>query len=271
MSDWWSQTLALMQSETATTILRVSILLIAGLVLAKIVSGSLTRLVARRFSGHQAMIAQRASFYLIIALFLISALHQLGFNLGVLLGAAGIFSVAIGFASQTSASNLISGLFLIGERSFSVGDVIRVGNTSGEVLSIDPLSVKLRTFDNLYVRIPNEHMIKSEVTTLTRYPIRRIDLAFAVGYKEDIARVRQLLFEIAERNPLCLEEPKPLFVFSGFGDTVINLQFSLWTRRENVLDLQNSIQEEIKLSFEAADVPIQKAAPPAPPTPVKSI
>lgn len=56
--------------------------------------------------------------------------------------------------------------FLLVERPFSVGDVIRVGSTSGEVLSIDLLSLKIRTFENLYVRIPNETIIKSEVTTL---------------------------------------------------------------------------------------------------------
>jgi hypothetical protein len=88
------------------------------------------------------------------------ALHQAGLKLGVLPGAAGILTVAIGFASQTSASNLISGLFVIAERPFVVGDIIRVAETTGEVLSVDLLSVKIRTFDNLYVRIPNEGIIR---------------------------------------------------------------------------------------------------------------
>ena len=202
------------------------------------------------------MIVSRAVYYLLLGLFLVSALHELGFSLSILMGAAGILSVAVGFASQTSASNLISGLFLIVERPFSVGDVITLGNTTGEVLSIDLLSVKLRTFDNLYVRIPNETVIKSEVTTLTKFPIRRIDLQLGVAYKEDISKVRDLLFEIAENNPLSLEEPKPLFIFLGFGDSSINLQFSVWAKRENFLDLKNSIQTEIKTAFEQAGVEI---------------
>ncbi|HSP00724.1 MAG TPA: mechanosensitive ion channel family protein, partial [Thioalkalivibrio sp.] len=160
------------------------------------------------------------------------------------------------FASQTSASNLISGLFLIGEGPFGTGDVIKVGETTGEVLSVDLLSVKLRTFDNLFVRIPNETLIKSEVTTLTRFPIRRFDLQVGVAYKEDIERVRKVLMDVADRNTLCLDEPKPLFIFNGFGDSSVNIQFSVWARRENFLDLRNSLQIEIKKAFDAEGIEI---------------
>ncbi|RXM22074.1 mechanosensitive ion channel, partial [Citrobacter sp. AAK_AS5] len=90
-------------------------------------------------------------------------------------------------------SNLISGLFLVMERPFVVGDVITVDDVTGEVLTIDMLSTKLRTFDNLYVRMPNETIIKSRVTNLTHFPIRRIDLRLGVAYREDLARVRAVL------------------------------------------------------------------------------
>ncbi|MFT6270035.1 MAG: small-conductance mechanosensitive channel [Alphaproteobacteria bacterium] len=134
-------------------------------------------------------------------------MKELGFDLSVVLGAAGIFSVAIGFASQTSASNLISGLFLMMERPFSVGDIIRVESTTGEVISIDLLSVKIRTFDNLFVRIPNESRIKTQVTTLTRFPIRRADLQIGIAYKEDIERVKEILNNVATKPiPILINE-----------------------------------------------------------------
>ncbi|WP_429885783.1 mechanosensitive ion channel family protein [Geoalkalibacter halelectricus] len=236
--------------------LRALLFLVVGFLLARFVSRLVQRLTTRRFSVHHAALFRRAAFYLILGLFLASALRELGFSLGVLLGAAGVLSVAIGFASQTSASNLISGLFLIGERPFSTGDMIRVGNTTGEVLSVDLLSVKLRTFDNLYVRIPNETLIKTEVTTLTRFPIRRFDLQVGVAYKEDIERVRKVLMEVADKNPLCLDEPKPLFIFNGFGDSSLNIQFSVWAKRENFLELRNSMQLSIKRAFDEAGIEI---------------
>lgn len=243
-------------TERALGILRAVILLLLGFLAASIAARLPRRLMGRHFSAHHVMLVRRVVYYGILALFFASALRELGFSLSVLLGAAGVLSVAIGFASQTSASNLISGLFLIAERPFSIGDTISVGGTTGEVLSIDLLSVKLRTPENLYVRIPNEQLIKSAVTTLTRFPIRRLDLKIGVAYKEDISRVRNVLLGLAERNPLCLDEPRPQFAFTGFGDSALDIQFSVWARRERYGDLRDSLQEEIKRAFDEAGIDI---------------
>ncbi|HEX7038345.1 MAG TPA: mechanosensitive ion channel family protein [Pseudomonadales bacterium] len=237
-------------------LIRAALILIVGLLLAPLAGRLVVRGLGQRFSVHHTQLARRLVFYAVLALFLASALRELGFSLAVLMGAAGVLTVAIGFASQTSASNLISGLFLIGERPFEVGDTIQVGGTTGEVLSIDALSVKLRTFDNLYVRIPNESLIKSEVVNLTRFPIRRLDLKLGVAYSEDINRVRDVLLAVAERNPLCLDEPAPLFIFQGFGESALELQLSLWAQRQNFLALRNSVTAEIKAAFDAAGIEI---------------
>lgn len=235
---------------------RAGLLVILGLIIAPLVSRLATRALRPRLGTHVLQLLRRIIFYGVLALFLASALRELGFSLAVLMGAAGVLTVAIGFASQTTASNLISGLFLIGERSFEVGEIIKVGQTTGEVLSIDALSVKLRTMDNLYVRIPNETLIKSEVTTLNRFPIRRFDLAVGVAYKEDLDQVREVLMQVAEANPHCLDEPAPLFIFTGFGDSALNIQFSVWARRENFLTLRNTISADIKKAFDSAGIEI---------------
>ena len=179
------------------TAIRAILLIILGYIVGRITSAAIARLLQNEMSSHGIQLLKRAVFYGIFGLLIISALKEFGFDLSVVLGAAGILTIAIGFASQTSASNLISGLFLMIERPFSITDVIRVGSTTGEVISIDLLSVKLRTYDNLFVRIPNETMIKSEVTTITKFPIRRADLLVGVAYKENIEKVKELLAEVA--------------------------------------------------------------------------
>lgn len=256
MQEFWTTLLDFFSSERALDIARAIILILVGLVLARLFSASLVRVFAKQADAHQKMLVRRVAFYLVAGLFVVSALVELGFNFGVLLGAAGILTVALGFASQTSASNIISGLFLLGEKAFAVGDVIRIGTTTGEVLSIDLLSVKLRTFDNLYVRVANENLIKSEITNLTRFPIRRVDLQIGVAYKEDLERVFAVLTEVADRNPLCLEEPNPQFIFQGYGESSLNFQFSVWALRENFLALKNAIHLEIKEAFDAAGIEI---------------
>lgn len=256
MNDLWEQFQSYVTIEQSLSLVRAILLLAAGFVVAKLLAGMARRLAAGRLEMAQEILLRRATYYLVLSLFIVASLHQLGFNLGVLLGAAGVLSVAIGFASQTSASNLVSGLFLIAERPFQIGDVIQVEGTTGEVLAIDLLSVKLRTFDNLYVRIPNETLIKTEVRTLTKLPIRRLDLQLGVAYKENLERVRDLLFEVADRNPICLDEPKPLFIMQKYGDSAIEFQFSAWTLQENFLELRTGLQLQIKTAFDEQGIEI---------------
>lgn len=243
----------LVEQRHVLTGMRAVLLLLTGLLVSHLLARFTVKL-AKSMTTHHQVLLKRLVYWLVLSLFLASVLKQLGFSLSVLLGAAGVLTVAIGFASQTSASNLISGLFLIGEKPFQLGDIIKVGETTGEVLSIDLLSVKLRTFDNLFVRIPNESLIKTQMTNMTRFPIRRFDLQVGVAYKENIKHVRELLLSVADNNPLSLDEPAPLFVFNGFGDSSLNIQFSVWTKRENFRDLRNSLQEEVKNAFDAAGI-----------------
>jgi len=255
LEQWWTLALDYVTGPQAANLLRAVVKIGLGLLLGRLAGNGVARLFGRE-DPQRIMILRRVTFYGIAGLFAASALMELGFDLGVLLGAAGILTVAIGFASQTSASNVISGLFLLGERPFAVGDVIRVNGTTGEVLSVDLLSVKLRTFDNLFVRIPNETMIKSEVTNLRRFPIRRVDLMVGVAYKEDLRKVRDVLMEVADRNPVCLEEPAPIIIFQGYGDSSINHQFSVWAATDNFLELRNSIPVDIKEAFDEHGIEI---------------
>lgn len=236
-------------------LLQAILLIVLGYVLARLAR----RLVAHLTQGarpQSSLLAQRATAYLIFGIFLVSGLRELGFDFTVILGAAGILTAAAAFASQTSASNIISGLFLGLERSVEIGEIITVNGITGEVLSIDLLSTRLRTFDNLLVRVPNETMVKAEITNLGRFPIRRFDLQVGVAYREDLAKVRRILEAVADRNPLCLEEPKPLIIAQGYGASSIDFQLSVWSRRENYLDLRNQIHQEVKEAFDREGIEI---------------
>ncbi len=256
MSDWSLGFGDMITAERLLLTARVLLTFVVGLVLARLLAAGAFRLFGRRLTPQGAMLLRRAVFYSLLALVVVSVLRQLGFQLGVLLGAAGVLTVAVGFASQTSASNLISGLFLIAEHPFVVGDIVRIDDVTGEVLSVDLLSVKIRTFDNLYVRVPNETIIKTRITNLTHFPIRRIDIQMGVAYKEDMGKVRDILLDLADLNPLILDEPEPLFIFNGFGDSALTFQFSVWAARENFLEARTGLQLAIKDAFDAAGVEI---------------
>ena len=247
---------AWLDGDSWVPLLQALVILGLGILLARIAGTAVRRFVQGRANAQQAMIAHRVAFHGVLTVAVIAALRQLGFDLSVLLGAAGILTVAVGFASQTSASNLISGLFLLGEQPFVVGDVIKVGDTTGEVVSLDLLSMTLRTFDNLAVRIPNETLLKSEITNFTRYPIRRVDVQLGVGYGEDLGRVRRVLDEVAAALPLCLDEPRPVFVVRGFADSAVDLLYCVWARRDAYLDVANGIRQGIHEAFRREGIEI---------------
>ncbi|HJK94924.1 MAG TPA: mechanosensitive ion channel family protein [Polyangiaceae bacterium LLY-WYZ-15_(1-7)] len=254
IDELWNAAQSWIASGGWKSFLRAGALLVFGALVAKLVSATLARTLSARLDAQRAMLLRRGTFYPILLLSLFAALRELGLDLSVFLGAAGIVTVAIGFASQTSASNLISGLFLIGEGAFSVGDTIQVGEVFGEVLSIDLMSVKVRTFDNLYVRIPNETMVKANVTNLSRFALRRADLVIRVGYGTNLDRLRALLEEVADAEPRALTEPKPLIFVQEFEPTGVRVQFSVWMRREVFIEVRARLQAAVRTKLDEAGI-----------------
>ncbi len=232
--------------------------LLAGSFLARRGSTAVGRL--QQLDSQQRMLLGKIVHYGIFSLAIVAALSQLGVDIKVLLGAAGVITVAVGFAAQTSASNLISGLFLMVERPFVVGDVIAVGDPKngvmGEVMSIDLLSSKIRTFSNLMIRVPNESLVKANIHNYSYFPLRRLDFNFGVALTANLSRVEALMRQAATSHPLCLEDPQPVFVVNGFGDFSISLQFQVWTMAANMGALQNELYRDIKIALDRAGVDI---------------
>jgi len=245
-----------MEGLSVYLFLRLFVLLVLGAFLVVWLAKTVKNRVAKKYSAQQGLIISKVILYTGFSLIIITVLRELGFKLSTVLGAAGIVGIAIGFASQTSVSNIISGFFLIAEKPFEVNDIISVGGTTGIVLSIDMLSVKLRTFDNKYVRIPNETLIKTEVTTITRFPVRRVDISVGIAYKESIARAREILIKTARDEPLCLNEPKPMVLVTGFGSSSVDLLLLAWSEKGDWLEVKNRLYEAVKVRFDEEGIEI---------------
>lgn len=239
-----------------------SILLGAVLILVvfRVLRVIVSRAIKKTLPEQKAQLVKKAIQYTGWTIAVVSVLESMGVNLSALLGAAGIAGIAIGFAAQTSVSNLISGIFLISERPFQIGDVIEVGNISGIIMSIDLLSIKLQTFDNRFVRIPNESIIKSNVINNTRFPIRRLDVWVSVSYNSDLKKVTETLKDIASKNLYALDNPEPLIYIDKFDTSGINILFGVWFEQSKLVDLRNSIIMDIHTRFaeEGIEIPYPK-------------
>ena len=150
----------------------------------------------------------------------------------------------------------MSGFFLVSEKSFEIGDIVRLGERVGTVYSIDLLSIKIRTFDNLLIRVPNQTVISTELTNITRFPVRRMDFQISVAYKEDLPKVNEILLQICRENPLCLDEPEPLILFQKFGNSGIEILLGVWFEKLNFVEIKNSMFKAIKKKFDEEGIEI---------------
>jgi small-conductance mechanosensitive channel len=243
-------------SETLTSILRSGAYLLVGLIVIRLIIFIFRRITANKVSQQSRMIVDKVISYSGVTVLLMVILSELGVNLTAILGAAGVLGIVIGVASQKSLGNMVSGLFLLSEKSFEIGDVLMIDDKFGIVQDVDLLSLKIRTFDNKLIRIPNETLISTMVTNITKYPIRRVDLNFSVAYGSDLERAEETLRKVALDNPLVLNEPEPLFLLQNLGDNGISLLFGFWCLKDDFVDARNSTIREILAQLKVAGIQV---------------
>ncbi len=243
-------------AETVEKLIRIGIILIVGIVILTIISTVIKKVLPAKMSQQRQMLIKRFVSYTGVVILFLIIVSEMKINLTAIFGAAGVIGIVIGVASQTSIGNIVSGFFLVSEKPFEIGDLIRIGDKTGTVYSIDLLSIKIKTLDNLLLRIPNQTVISSEVINVTKFPIRRMDFDISVAYKEDLEKVKTVLERVVKQNPLCLDEPEPLITFKTFGPSGINILLGVWFEKANFLKVKNSVFQEIKLAFEAEGIEI---------------
>ncbi len=140
---------------TIESLLFFTLILVIGVLIARIVSINVRRALSERLPVNERELLTKLVYYGIVILAFLAALPQLNVDLSGLLVAGGIAGIVIGFASQSVISNLISGLFLMFERPIQIGDNINVSDVTGSVEDIRVLSTVIKTFDGIYIRIPN--------------------------------------------------------------------------------------------------------------------
>lgn len=237
-------------------IVRALVTVLAGVIAARVLGKIVDRAAKRNLDKHNAALLRKITTYAVLSASLLVALSTLGIKLSGLLAAAGLLTVALGFAAQTSVSNIISGFFLLMEKPFEVGDVVDIEGNVGVVLSLDLLSTKLRTFDNLFVRIPNENILKKSVKTFSKYQVRRIDIKFSIAYKEKITEAKEVVRDFLKSSSLVLEDPRPLIITRTLGDSGVDFVAKVWIDRTKLLEARDSVTAGIKKALDEAGIEI---------------
>ncbi|WP_149738222.1 mechanosensitive ion channel family protein [Rhizobium sp. RU20A] len=157
--------------------------------------------------------------YLGVGLAGLVAISAAGIDLSSLALVAGALSLGVGFGLQNIVSNFVSGLILLVERPFKVGDWVTTGTTEGFVKRISVRATEIETFQRQSIMVPNSLFINAPVGNWThRNRLGRADIAVTVGYDANPRRILEILADIADKQPQVLKNPAPMTVFAGFGD-----------------------------------------------------
>ncbi len=201
----------------------------------------------------------RTIYYTIWFLGILVILQELfNITLGSLLVAGGITGIVVGLAAQTVLSNMFSGIFMYFDRPLKVGDSIELPEfgISGVVTDIHVISTRIRTWDGLYVRIPNEKLFNTTIRNLKANVARRIEYEIGISYSSDIQKAREIILEVAHKHPYALEEPSPEVFVKEYGSSSINLSVRVWAPSAVWWDVRTSLLEEIKKRFDEEGIEI---------------
>jgi small-conductance mechanosensitive channel len=221
-----------------------------------VVKRLIKRFVFKKLKPQTATIIMKVIRYSFFVLVVIYVLEIFNINLSALFGAAGIAGVAIGFASQTSMSNVISGFFVLTDHALKVGDFITVDEISGTVDTITMLSVKVKTSDGRIVRIPNETIINAKLQNVSSHPTRRFDVVVSVSYDTDLRKALEILGTIPAKCPLVLADPQPIVFCTSFGASGIDITLGVWLNNSDLLAVRNQVFVAIKETFDSAGISI---------------
>jgi potassium efflux system protein len=168
--------------------------------------------------------------YVFIALGFLLGLGVLGLDLTKVTILAGAFGVGIGFGLQSVVNNFVSGLILLFERPFHVGDTVQVGEVVGDVTRVGMRASTVRTSQGAEIIVPNAQFVTERLTNWTLSDrLRRIELPVGVNYGAPPKKVIELLEAVARAHPGVLPAPAPKAFFTGFGDSAINFELRAWT------------------------------------------
>lgn len=167
--------------------------------------------------------------YLSIAMGILFSLDNLGVSINSLVAIGAVLMVGIGFGLQNIAQNFISGIIILIERPIKVGDIIRVGSSSGRVIDIRVRSSIIQTRDEVSIILPNSKLISEEVIS-DSYSGQRIRQHVHVGvaYGTDVEKVKLLLCQSAESHEKVLKDPPPNAIFENFGDSSLDFDLRFW-------------------------------------------
>ena len=186
--------------------------------------------------------------YFIYIIVIIVALDSLGIQISVLLAGSAALLVGLGLGLQTLFQDIISGIFMLLDKTIHLKDVIEIDNKIGKVFEINLRTTRALTIDDKVVIIPNHIFLTNNLYNWTqngRLIIESVNVG--VAYGSDVEKVRELLIEAAMENSKVAKTKKPSVLFNNFGDSSLEFVLRFSTNQSFILPI---IKSELRFAID---------------------
>ncbi|MDV3353573.1 mechanosensitive ion channel [Leptothoe sp. ISB3NOV94-8A] len=231
---------------------------IVSRLLARVIDRVLTRIggTSNLFRDFAVMVVQRG----VLVTGALLALASLGVSLGPILALVGGASFVLAFALQSNLGNFASGLMLLVNKPFDVGDEVKVAGYWAYVDSISLASTKLKAFNGSVVTLPNNTVWGGDIINFTHSDIRKQMIYIYVKFTQDLDKIYQMWIELAASHPQVLEDPAPgWFPWNGHYDYHICVGLSAWTKTDVYWTVYIELLKELQIRLDKMG--IELAAP----------
>lgn len=195
--------------------------------------------------------------FVVLGFGMIVALDQLGFNVTGVLAGLGVAGLALGFAAKDTLANFISGISILWDRPFRVGDRVEIDGEFGQVKRVTLRSTRILTNRNMMVIIPNQNVVNNKIVNHTMQASLRVDVPFGIAYKADIDAAREAALATTEGDDRLRERPAPAVVLTEMGDSSVNFELRFWLKNPHLeVPIGLDYQERIKRALDAAGIEI---------------
>ncbi|MGK2941117.1 MAG: mechanosensitive ion channel domain-containing protein [Immundisolibacter sp.] len=196
--------------------------------------------------------------YIIVIVGVLTVMNLLGVEWAKAQWLVAALGVGIGFGLQEIIANFISGLIILGERPYRVGDLVTVGGVSGTVTRIRIRATTVTDFDRKELIVPNKTFITEQFINWTLSDqVLRVVVRVGVAYGSDTARTYQVLLDTVQANARVLHDPSPMVLFTGFGDSSLDFEVRAYVRTyHDVVPVGHELHMAIDQALRAAGIEI---------------
>jgi len=247
-------------------ILAAVVVFIIGLFVAAWLAKMLQKTLERRNVRRELVILfSRLLRWSVIIVVAILALQMVGFNVSAFIAGLGVTGLVIGFALQDISRNFTSGVLLMIQEPFSLGDYISVAGHEGEVIDIQMRATELMSLDGLRILIPNGDVFTSTIINYTKINRRRVSLDVGVAYDTDLQKASDVALHAIRAVPGLLNDPPPVLFFHNFGESSIDFTIRYWfdTAENDIFTAMDIGVRAIKQAFDREGIEI--------PYPIRSV